>query len=534
MFQLFSNYKPMKKYYALLAVFAVLIAVACNTDDGKDSSQKLLSVTPLSLDFEASGNLGQELTVTAQNVEWTYAVSASGDGWITVTPDGNKLTVTVTDNPVAEPRSGVVTIKPVDDVTVKSIGVTVTQKAGTGGEQYSLTVKPESLSFAASGAEAQQVTVETSSAELGWTVAPEGDASWIHAVKNGNKIDVTVDDYSATTPRAGKLIITPDKESASPKSVKVVQAGKTTLPFLSVTPDKLSFDYKGNDEHILSVQAVDVEWNVTTSDTADGDGDTVAWLHVEKIEANMAVSVKVERNELREQRSGYVVVTSSVSEVPNVVIAITQDAGEENKSNLTADVEITDMNPAGGFWANVFPAQMWDDQVPCTYWAMELWGDGLTFDKHSSDNRYTGSGSRMVLNILSNRIKYNYDEEYFIPEGEYAITRNTSTVLNEHIPFTIKTGQETNNMAFPSGAWYVRVEDGAYVEYAPLVDGKMTVAKEAGDVYTFTFDFVDDAGHAITGTFKSKITDLEISFFEDKPDPDPNPDPDPDPDFPTE
>ena len=40
-----------------------------------------------------------------------------------------------------------------------------------------------------------------------------------------------------------------------------------------------------------------------------------------------------------------------------------------------------------------------------------------------------------------------------------------------------------------------------YVEFAPLVRGSITVAKE-GDMYIFTLDTADDRGNIIRGTFK--------------------------------
>lgn len=524
----------MKKYYALLIVLAACIAVACNPGEGTgDSNEKILSVEPTLLEFAASGNSSQELNVTAKNVEWTHSVSASAVEWITVTPDGSKLIVTVTDNPTAEQRTGTITVKPVDDVTVKSIGVIVNQEAGTGGEEYSITVTPATLTFEGEDADPQEVRVEVSSPDLEWSVAPEEGASWVHAARDGDKIVVTVDDNPITTPRAAMLIVTPDNKSASPKSVKVEQTGRIVLPSLTVTPDNLTFDYKGEAEKTLSVTAVDVEWGATT---ADEEGNTVSWLHALVVEANMAVVVSVDRNDLLEPRSGYVVVTSKTAGVPDVKIKVEQEAGVTGLGNLARDIDVTDMSPAGGLWATIYPAQMWDNDVPCTSWSLEFWSDGLTCNKNSVE-KFVGTGFRIAMDFYSERIQYNYDEEFSIPTGEYTITRNTSTLLADNTPFTIEWGQETNNLNYPAGAWYTGVEDGVYTEYAPLVDGKMTVEKDDAGVYTFTLDFVDDLDNAITGTFSSEITDLEVWFFEENDpnqNPNPGPDPNPDPDFPTE
>lgn len=47
--------------------------------------------------------------------------------------------------------------------------------------------------------------------------------------------------------------------------------------------------------------------------------------------------------------------------------------------------------------------------------------------------------------------------------------------------------------------WYMTA---GYLDFAPLVDGKIVVDKDENDVYTFTIDCVDDEGHRISGVFR--------------------------------
>lgn len=83
----------------------------------------------------------------------------------------------------------------------------------------------------------------------------------------------------------------------------------------------------------------------------------------------------------------------------------------------------------------------------------------------------------------------------------------------------------------------MKVDDGGFAEAGPLTGGSMTVAVDGPDTYTFTFDFVDDRGNAITGTAKGTVTKASCNFFPEEPgedvepDPDPDLDPDPDPGF---
>jgi hypothetical protein len=50
-----------------------------------------------------------------------------------------------------------------------------------------------------------------------------------------------------------------------------------------------------------------------------------------------------------------------------------------------------------------------------------------------------------------------------------------------------------------TNTWYMTA---GYLDFAPLVDGKIIVEKDENDVYTFTIDCVDDEGHKIAGKFR--------------------------------
>ncbi len=50
-----------------------------------------------------------------------------------------------------------------------------------------------------------------------------------------------------------------------------------------------------------------------------------------------------------------------------------------------------------------------------------------------------------------------------------------------------------------TNTWYMTA---GYLDFAPLVDGKIIVEKDENDLYTFTIDCVDDEGHKISGKFR--------------------------------
>ena len=56
------------------------------------------------------------------------------------------------------------------------------------------------------------------------------------------------------------------------------------------------------------------------------------------------------------------------------------------------------------------------------------------------------------------------------------------------------------------GSWYVDMLGGDINEdLAPIFDGEFTIDIDADGVYTFTFDCLDDAGYAITGSIKATM-----------------------------
>lgn len=149
-------------------------------------------------------------------------MSGAAQEWLSASlgEDGKSLLISVTDNPTAEKRSGTVSVKAVDHIEIKPIGITVQQEAGEGVQPGgSITVSPESLTFAGEGAEAQRVAVTVSNPELTWTAAPEDAAKeWITVTADGDGISVSVSDNPETDQRSGNIIITPGLDDVRPRA----------------------------------------------------------------------------------------------------------------------------------------------------------------------------------------------------------------------------------------------------------------------------------------------------------------------------
>ncbi len=524
-----------KVYYLSMMLLSVAVAMAaCKPEDPAAS----LSVKPLSLEFAATGNQGQRVAVTATGTQWNHTVSSAAQEWLTaeVGEDGQSLLVTVTDNLFAEERIGTISVKAIDHIEIKSIGITVKQAAGEGADAITFTVSPDALTFEGTGAPAQEVTVTVSDETVTWTVAPDASLEgWCTVEAAGDKVKVSVLDNAETASRRGAFVVTPSRGDMKPKAVSVEQKGKEVLPSLSVTPTEIPVvSARGDMDVIVSVTAEGgIVWNVRAEYPEGTEG---GWLNPVKMEINSAVAIEVYPNKSTEPRSGSIVIWAVGNEdIAPVVIPIEQEGGREFLSTLDGPVAIADMDPLGDLHYTVWPSQLWDTANPGTLWSFDMWSPGISQKQNMYGQvSYEGAGSMVCLSIISKNIPYNDDKEFTLPAGEYTVQPYPAIIYPEDMtPYTLVAGSETMNMNYPEGCWYMQLEDGKYVKSAPIVSGSMTVVVDGFDSYTFTFDLKDDAGNAITGTAKGDVTKANCMFFPQDPDEtvDPNPEPEPDPGF---
>ena len=433
--------------------------------------------------------------MSSGNVPWRNRATA----WLTAvkTDSGDGITVSVTDNG-PEQRVGKITVEAVS-AKVKAKEITVTQKAGEA-VAVEFTLTPDKLEFVGESAPAQEVTVVLDGEGMTWKAAPEADGTWAHVEAGDGKFTVTVDDNPSTSPRATRIVVTPSDESVAAKSVTVTQNGKEIKPSLSVTMDPLECSFRYNDISVYrcNVEAVLTDW---TAGTSDGAGNLVPWINLTVVnnddEAYIGIGVDANDEPGAPERTGYVVITPTAEELEPITITVKQ--GGPTLSTLTGPVEITDMTNVicnVDFFPNTPEADGGDTRLSAT-WDMYIWGTGLEYDTSGWPYVYRGSGNRLKLSVYSTKIPHNDDNEYYLPDGEYTVVRNS-----DNQPNTITYGQDNLGVVdpiFPMGSWYFDTQNDAAVAQAPLAGGKMTVQRN-GEVYTLTFDFTDDAGNAITGT----------------------------------
>ena len=493
----------MKKLLFIAA--ACMLAAACTPQDGGGETASL-EVSPKSLTFGAEDTTPQEITVTATGVEWEYAVPSSAD-WITV-DDGTagKLLVSVAKNPTAEKRTASIRITAKDNDDLEPVSVTVTQAGSETPEVYSLTVDPAALTFEAEGAAGQSVKVTASGEGITWSAAVEEAAKeWItlsttEGSEGETTLTVTVQDNPDTAERSANVTLTPSVESVGPKAIRVTQEAKVLPPSLAITYDGgkelpeegFVMGYRGR---LITLALVPV--NLTWKAEADAE-----WL---KITVNtdynlLTIAMSDVLNTSSESRSCNIIVTTDAEGVGPFKIPVTQEGQPEFQSTILEDMELTTLTHC---YVAVTPNCDWRDK-PFTQWDMRFMSENVSYANNLGN--YSGTGDRLTVDLVSEPIWVNDDAEYYLPDGTYTVVANFNSDENLRVPGSVSAGAFTfSHPRFTNGTWYVRIEDDAYPGgQAAITEGTMTVSR-TGEEYVITFEFVSDAGFAVTGTYEGTL-----------------------------
>lgn len=489
----------MKRYFYCLSMAVVAwMCMGCEKTGETTGSTKSLSIETTELIFEARGAEAREVTVTAENLEWSFDVSETASEWLHTERNGDVLVVSVDDNHSPEERRGSITVVPEDAGPIKSKIISVVQQASD--EKYSLTVHPEKLDFAALDAEPQTVEIITEGTGLTWHSEIEESArEWLAVEEGDGSITVSVQNTSQAPPRVGSIVIVSNMESVMEKTIRVEQAGLP--PSLSVNVESIEFSYKETTYKNIVVTAVNTEWSVKA---VDEEGVEVTWLKAQKAGSMVRVE-PTSVNATLEPRQAYVVITPDAEELEPVRVLVTQTAANEILTTLTDDL---DLGMLAGARAVFSPSQVWDQTTTVSSWDLYLWEEGVTFDKKTF--LFKGTGGRLVFKLFTEKITFNDDNEYYIPDGTYTVTALAEGEAYAPGQLQYPEVWTAGHPRLPLGAWYTKLENDAYTtDQAPLVVGTLTVTRN-GENYEFGLNFEDDLGFKVTGTYSGAL-DLMIS-----------------------
>lgn len=195
--------KYTKILYSLLSIiFAVGMASCSGPDDGKEPAVKFI-LAPGSLEFNASTNLTQIVSIMASDIpNWEATVAGSAGSWLSVEKGTDKITVTATPCDDEQGRTGEIMISDLDKVA-KTVTIPVTQNSPS----HTFGLSHAKLYFLADNLSAKAVTV---GGKEEWDVEVSQDAtSWLTASKKDGKL--MVEPSSANTgndPRKGEITVT--------------------------------------------------------------------------------------------------------------------------------------------------------------------------------------------------------------------------------------------------------------------------------------------------------------------------------------
>lgn len=210
------------------------------------------------------------------------------------------------------------------------------EKDPVEGSSYKLEVNPQTLNFAATGAEAQVITVTAENVE--WEVVTPADAEWltITADTEAATVTVTAADNSETTERTAKIKIAPvGNDSVDAKTVTVKQAaageggGETGDIKMKLSTRSVKFagagetvdvtvTFEGTDEMLPFTCTPDEECDWVTIDIKDGVISFTAPLNDNTASRSAMVTVKPENENIASQK-----------------IALSQEAGATGKIDVT-------------------------------------------------------------------------------------------------------------------------------------------------------------------------------------------------------
>ena len=475
--------------------FAAMFAVSCETTN--EPERRNLKVDSESLSFATNDNESQIVTVTAENVDWKHEVVAPADQWLTVSRDADRLTVSVSDNGEAGPRSGVIKVRPVDAPSVKSVDINVRQD-GTDAliAGYGIALDKSELTFGGEDEKAQEVTVSVTGDDLTWSlkVAPLGK-EWITADIQGDKIVVSVAQNPTYKVREAKITVVPGIEGVEEASFMVRQTESTIEPYIKPQKTELHFGYNDKETQEVIVETFGTSW--TAALVADGGGDV--WWSASPFPNENRLVVGAHRNKTTEERKGYIELSGAG--VEPVRITVIQEAGVPTDSSLEGDV-VFDNEDYAILWVEGDQA----DTQNYTYWTVELWSGDIT----KTQGVYGGTGEVVRLYLYSERV-YEYES---LPTVTYNVVNNwqidamSGNILSE-LP-AVKPGELSTFGDRPLYSWYMRYENGEQAEAAPLTGGSVTVAQEGG-AYTFTLALTDDINNSITGTVDVAFDEYTIN-----------------------
>ena len=107
-----------------------------------------------------------------------------------------------------------------------------------------------------------------------------------------------------------------------------------------------------------------------------------------------------------------------------------------------------------------------------------MWDEGITL---TSSQMFIGTGNRLHMKLYTDPIEKNDDNIYILPEGTYTVTTaDIEDIAYQFVSRDIMCGRAGfSHPKFPSGTWYIRMENDTVTGDACITGGTITVTRNA-------------------------------------------------------
>jgi|GEM_PF-4059048 len=393
------------RFKAQFLVIAAAVLTLCGCPEDKEPDTLAADLSKVT--FSADDTAEKSITVTS-NTTWA---SSRSDSWIETRQSDNKLYIKVENyTNTSNSRTGTITLTAGDALPVT---ITVEQDKK---ELNSLTVDPPSLNYQANESGTKTVSVTTNSKD-GWNAT--SDKSWITLTKKDNTIEVKVGTNTSNSERTGIIKVTAG--NAPEKTITVTQGFATTL---TVSPEKLEFDYKAGSKNItIATNASD--WTYS---------ENASWISVTKSSNRLAVSVT--ENTGKSERTADIKITAGDKES---TVSVKQDGAQPDIYINTSD----DLS----FGANQTSEQTIQVSTNASTWAASTPVSWLTLTKSGQTLRVRAAAN--YNSARSATITFNADNG----KATASVKVSQASGLNDQLPpdFATYRGSGTPKLLQTSG-----------------------------------------------------------------------------------
>ena len=260
-----------------------------------------ISVEPTELVYGAEG--GEQTVIVTSSDKWTVAYPTDHKDWLKVSSvegeNGAKVNITVEKSDSPEIRYSYVSFYCGDKIAE----VTIEQAA----KEYSVSVEPTEITFAANGEE-REVTVSSSDE---WELTTDCDWIQTSASKgdNGTSVKITASFNNTSEQRTGAIIFTCGNKTAE---LQLTQEANNFS--ISLEPAEITFGAEGGKQTIEVSSSH--EWTLTN----DNDWITTS---IDEGESGSSVDISVAYSTLTENKSGEIIFTCGDK---TAVLKVTQES----------------------------------------------------------------------------------------------------------------------------------------------------------------------------------------------------------------